>query len=139
MIDTIRAPARESGEPKGQSESSANSADALAQLEGDREVHLRELDELRSELMQQAEAEAEEADPVMDEKAKDMALLHHLEEHVAEIDHALAAAKEGIYGVCELCHQPIDRERLRVLPETRLCIRCKSQLERTTHHHRRHS
>lgn len=137
MKDTIKTPTREARERKGPTESSANSADARALLEGDREAHLRELDELRSELMEQAETEAEEADPVMPEKAKNMALLHQIEEHVAEIDHAIEAAREGTYGICEHCGQPIGPERLGILPETRLCIRCKGQLERTSHRHRR--
>ena len=139
MKETIKTPIRETQDPKSRSESSANSADARAVLEGDREAHLRELDELRSELMEQAEAEAEEADPVMPEKAKNMALLHQIEEHVAEIEQALEAAKQGTYGVCERCGEPIHPERLRILPETRLCIRCKGHLERVAHHHQRRS
>lgn len=123
--------------PASKPELPVSASDTLGLLEGDRRNHLRELDELRLELMQQAETDAEEADPVLPEKARNMALLQQIEEHVAEIDHALEAAKEGRYGVCERCHQPIDPERLRILPETRLCIRCKSQVEKATHRHQR--
>jgi RNA polymerase-binding transcription factor len=137
MKETVKKSIRGRQDPKNRTEASANSAEARALLEGDRETHLRELDELRSELMEQAETDAEQADPVMSEKGKNLALLHQIEEHVAEIDHAIEAAKQGTYGVCERCGELIDPERLRILPETRLCIHCKGQLERTAHHHRR--
>jgi RNA polymerase-binding transcription factor len=137
MKGTMETRTRAAQGRKSGTESTVNPTDARALLEGDREVHLRELDELRSELMEQTETDAEEADPTMPEKAKNMALLQQIEEHVAQIDHALEAAREGVYGICERCHQPIDPERLRILPETRLCIRCKSQFEKNAHHRRR--
>ena len=40
------------------------------------------------------------------------------------IDAAFARIGNGTYGLCVRCDEPIDGPRLRVLPETPLCIRC---------------
>jgi DnaK suppressor protein len=45
---------------------------------------------------------------------------------VAEIDRALEKIAEGIYGLCEQCHQPIPEARLEALPYAALCVSCKS-------------
>jgi DnaK suppressor protein len=46
-----------------------------------------------------------------------------------EIDNALEKLKEGTYGLCELCNNPIGLKRLKVMPSARLCISCKSKEE----------
>jgi DnaK suppressor protein len=40
------------------------------------------------------------------------------------IDEALARLASGEYGRCEDCDEPIERERLAVVPEARLCLGC---------------
>ena len=47
-----------------------------------------------------------------------------LQERIAEIEQALQRSATGTYGVCEQCGEKIDPERLRILPHTRLCVRC---------------
>ena len=47
-----------------------------------------------------------------------------------KIDHALEKIKEGTFGVCELCGEPISLKRLVARLETTLCIRCKEDQER---------
>jgi len=47
-----------------------------------------------------------------------------LEDRIAEIEEALERSESGDYGVCEVCGNPIDPERLRILPHTRRCVRC---------------
>jgi DnaK suppressor protein len=47
---------------------------------------------------------------------------------VSEINDALARIEQGTFGKCENCHQEISRDRLRVLPYARYCIRCARQL-----------
>ncbi len=127
----------ETPEAAQQSQAGPVPTKAVATLEADRATHLRELDELRSGLTEPLETQIEEADPEVSEQAKNLALMHEIEDHVAEIDQAWAAAQRGQYGICEHCGQPIDPERLRILPETRLCVHCKSQLEKAEHHHKR--
>ena len=136
MTSTVKTPTRAAHKTKAQAQSASGSAAAQAVLESDREAHLRELDELRSQLLDKPETQIEEADPGVSEQAKNLALVRQLEEHVAEINQALEATKKGTYGLCEQCGEPIDPERLRILPETRLCVRCKRQFEKTAHHHK---
>jgi len=41
---------------------------------------------------------------------------------MGEVDAALERMREGTYGVCETCHDPIEEDRLAVDPLCRLCI-----------------
>ena len=47
-----------------------------------------------------------------------------------KIDHALEKIKDGSFGVCEQCDEPISIKRLEARLETTLCIRCKEDQER---------
>lgn len=51
-------------------------------------------------------------------------------EKVHNIDDALMRMDEGEYGICEECDEEIPMGRLKVLPFTRHCVRCKSDLEK---------
>lgn len=44
-----------------------------------------------------------------------------------QIDQALQKIREGNYGICEGCDEPISEARLKALPYARLCIRCKRE------------
>jgi DnaK suppressor protein len=50
--------------------------------------------------------------------------LHAIEER---IDGALDKLTEGSYGICEKCGDPIEPGRLRVAPESVLCLECAQQ------------
>ncbi|AXH99663.1 molecular chaperone DnaK [Sporosarcina sp. PTS2304] len=56
------------------------------------------------------------------EREKDLALNTHAEDELQKVQHALQAIKEGTYGVCEECQQPIPYERLEAIPYTTVCI-----------------
>ncbi len=43
------------------------------------------------------------------------------------IEEALARIRQGIYGTCEACKQPISKARLEAVPWTHLCRECKEQ------------
>jgi DnaK suppressor protein len=45
------------------------------------------------------------------------------------VEEALAKIDEGTYGVCERCEEPIPVKRLELLPFTRYCVQCQSELE----------
>jgi RNA polymerase-binding protein DksA len=45
---------------------------------------------------------------------------------LGEIDAALARIEAGTFGICEGCGDPIGRDRLRALPEARLCRGCSA-------------
>ena len=49
------------------------------------------------------------------------------EQAIADIQHALARLEDGTYGHCEDCHEPIPVERLEVIPQARLCVRCSAR------------
>ena len=110
-------------------------AEVLAQLQTERENHLRELERLRASLAELPEVNVEEADPAVAEHAQTIATIKRIEDHVAEIDRAIQAAQRADYGVCEDCGEPIDPERLKILPETRLCVKCKRESERFKQRH----
>ena len=48
---------------------------------------------------------------------------------VADIDQALLRIKEGAYGVCARCNQPIDERRLEAVPTARYDAACQTILE----------
>ena len=48
------------------------------------------------------------------------------------IDEALMRIKDNTYGICEICGQPINPERLRIVPQARMCIVCKEREEQGT-------
>jgi RNA polymerase-binding transcription factor len=45
------------------------------------------------------------------------------------VEEALAKIDEGTYGVCERCDEAIPVKRLELLPFTRYCVQCQSELE----------
>jgi DnaK suppressor protein len=46
------------------------------------------------------------------------------------IEDALEAIKDGDYGFCEECEEPINEKRLQLMPFARFCVRCQAELER---------
>jgi DnaK suppressor protein len=48
---------------------------------------------------------------------------------VADIDQALLRIKEGSYGVCARCSNPIDERRLEALPTARYDAACQAIIE----------
>jgi len=51
-------------------------------------------------------------------------------EKLHSIDEALLRIDEGEYGVCEECEEEIPLGRLKAMPFTRHCVKCKSDLEK---------
>jgi len=51
-------------------------------------------------------------------------------EKLVAIDEALLRIKEKTYGICESCEGEIQLGRLKVLPFTRLCVRCQEENEK---------
>jgi len=46
-----------------------------------------------------------------------------------EIEEALNAIKDGTYGICEMCEEPINPERLKIKPFAKYCIDCREIIE----------
>jgi DnaK suppressor protein len=51
-------------------------------------------------------------------------------EKLVAIDEALLRIKEKSYGLCETCEGEIQLGRLKVLPFTRLCVKCQEENEK---------
>lgn len=91
----------------------------------------RELDELQAQITALERALEEkpdyglgQGDPAVTRWELDRALLQRLKGRAAGIELALSQVSQGTYGICVQCGRPIHPDRLAVLPDTRVCIRC---------------
>lgn len=58
------------------------------------------------------------------ERSQTSALLAAAEQHLADLDHALARIRDGSYEQCADCGSSIPDERLRARPAARTCVAC---------------
>ncbi len=100
-------------------------------LQTNRDRLARRLEQLEAGLDVEPDPIRDDFDPLIQEHTKNVALAQQFEKQLKTIDQALEAADRGEYGICKRCGQPIPPERLRVLPEARLCVRCKSKEEKS--------
>ncbi len=72
------------------------------------------------------------ADAGTDSFDRDLALsrISSEQDAVYEIDEALMRISRGVYGICELTGQPIERQRLEAIPWTRFSAVAEKQLEK---------
>jgi RNA polymerase-binding protein DksA len=89
-----------------------------------------ELTRLRQELQQAPEMTGDEVDLNVYEREKTLGLVATFERRLEEIEATLKVAAQGKYGICERCGSTIDPERLKIFPETRLCVSCKNEIEK---------
>lgn len=61
------------------------------------------------------------------ERAQAVALLDQARARLGEIDAAQTRLRNGTYGMCERCGQPIAAERLDARPVARTCIACAAR------------
>lgn len=99
-------------------------------LMAEREVVQKEIARLREALQTEPELELDDGDPEYVVREQNLALLRNFQERLREIEDAFENLNEGTYGICERCGQPIDPERLRIMPEATLCVPCKTELEK---------
>lgn len=69
----------------------------------------------------------EEGAAEVSELEKRLAMREQLTEALNEVEHALLKSEQGTYGLCDTCGQPINQERLEILPQANLCVKCKGQ------------
>ncbi len=79
-----------------------------------------------------AETYGDEADESMASEEREMRFgaRQLLVERVTRIRAALERLRNGTYGICIECDEPISAARLRALPEVETCIRCQDRRER---------
>jgi len=46
------------------------------------------------------------------------------------INQAIARIDNGQYGICQVCDEPISKERLEAVPYSNMCIKCASKVKR---------
>ena len=96
---------------------------------------LRELAEAREELTR-LERKLEhrpdfglgQGSPDIYEWEMNLALRKRVLAKIASLEDALKSLDEGGYGICERCGEQIEPERLDILPDTTLCIRCAQRI-----------
>ncbi len=108
-------------------------SDPRALLEEDRRRTVARLAALRGDYRGFVEASKDsnaddEHDPegatIAFERSQVGALVRQAEEHLAEVDAALARLEHGTYGVCDVCGREIPPERLEVRPAAATCVGC---------------
>lgn len=57
-----------------------------------------------------------------------LAQKERLEDQIKTLQDTLDRVAEGEYGVCVRCGQPINPERLEILPTTKLCVDCAREV-----------
>ena len=77
---------------------------------------------------------ADEADKAADAYDEDLSfeIASTSEKELGEIESALDKIKDGSYGQCETCSQPISPSRLKILPFATACKACRAEKERRT-------
>ncbi len=95
--------------------------DRRAQIEKNLTSTTLELKEMRDlELNDEGDYAAASAETMVDS-----AIMEQQRKELAEIDLALDKIKNGTYGICEMCEEPIGKARLEVKLFARFCITCR--------------
>ena len=104
---------------------------ARTMLLAERERVLTELDEVRVQAPGPMTygSQAAAASHVF-EQQRDLALRDRNNQHLADIDAAIARVDAGAYGRCTSCGKPVADERLEALPWAELCIGCQRDARR---------
>lgn len=58
------------------------------------------------------------------------AMKNTLDRTIIQVRKALSRIKIGKYGICETCGTFIDTDRLMIMPETTVCIKCEKKKEK---------
>lgn len=96
------------------------------------EAEAAEMQAASRELLSEASGENAYRDHMADqgsatfERELDLSLEANVREHLEHVRAALERIDAGSYGVCERCAAEIPEDRLRAIPTTSLCVRCKT-------------
>jgi len=101
-------------------------------LEREKEI-IKILTDIQSDLQQLTCTdvcdEGDEASSAMDSGRKQQIYIK-LKEELNEIKIALKKIDEGKYGICEMCEEPINKERLLIKSYAKYCIICREIIEK---------
>jgi len=110
-------------------------------LEGMRSQLLRQVEQDVSRVRDQNKDEGMDTyDLASDARDREISLIlgDRDRDKLQAIDEAIERVDGGEYGICEECGTEIAPGRLQVLPFTRLCVNCQSELERDERLNRRY-
>src|SRR4030066_985540 len=94
------------------------------------------LREIRERVKEETEGSKDEGrdtyDLASDERDREINFILNARERekLLAIDEALQRIKDKTYGLCESCEGEIQLGRLKVLPFTRLCVKCQEENEK---------
>lgn len=89
---------------------------------------LREAEEELADVLRELEDKPEfglgVGSPRLYEWEMNLARRDQLKEKIDSLKEAIARLEGGEYGICESCGNPIEPERLEIIPDTTLCAAC---------------
>ncbi len=92
---------------------------------------LNKADAFKEEAKHNPEHQGDEGDLAVSELNLSLSL--RLQERQAQllskVDRALAKIEDGSFGLCEVCEEPLNFNRLKAHPVANLCIACKEEQE----------
>ncbi|MEW6096911.1 MAG: TraR/DksA C4-type zinc finger protein [bacterium] len=106
-----------------------------------REKHLKEKEAMEEGYLHNSQREASGdlsaysihmADVAADsyEREKNAELAANINNILYEINESLYRIEKGEYGLCEVCHNKINEQRLQAMPYVRTCIDCQRMKEK---------
>lgn len=110
--------------------------DEEAKLQAEYDSTLRELKRQRTYLEAEVERVTDGGEDSVDgasdvyEREKTLAIVQTLEIKLTSIERAMRALARGRYGICEMCGESIEAERLAIMPQSTRCVQCQNKLER---------
>lgn len=63
------------------------------------------------------------------EREQSLSIFQNAETRLRDVEDAFARLEDGTYGTCEICGQPVGRERLAALPAARFCVEHQQRTE----------
>jgi RNA polymerase-binding transcription factor DksA len=93
-----------------------------AELETERDVIVRQLDELHDSTGLSFDDNFADSGQVAAEQGEARVLANSLQGQLKEVEHALGKIGGAGYGLCEVCGKEIAEPRLEAMPTTRFCI-----------------
>ena len=109
--------------------------DKIRELEAERARTVEEIAHLREQLQEEIEPasatdeDSADAAAAIYERGKVISLIQNREDRLRSLDEAIDRVRKGLYGICKNCGAEIAPERLMIMPETSLCVRCANLLE----------
>ncbi|MFZ5943860.1 MAG: TraR/DksA C4-type zinc finger protein [Bacillota bacterium] len=61
------------------------------------------------------------------ERGKDIGFKTYALQQIEKVEDAMEKLKQGNYGICDKCGQPIPEERLETIPLTTMCVKCREE------------